>query len=596
MKNGCKIWLYILMIGGLISFVAGFLTLPYSITAGVWTVILAGVQMIGVAVLLFKQRKEGFYILCVMRIADLIYNIIVVQQVNVIFTLIPAIAMLAITYLFINKGMEQGETNENSVVMSNGNMESTNEATVLASTNTENAAYSNFTANDTDYKSGEQSNTARTYENRNASRSAKNNRTEEQKTPVFGSGKNMEIETDLYKELEIDRAWDEKMIRDHLKKLLKIWTQRQGATNDEQQLLEISNVLDLIESGFRFLTKATKRKQYDASLEAAYKNGKLTDEAEEKLYTILDQAREYYRKGNIKLATKFAEEVVAEKVNDVSAYEFLARCYMDVSAYNKALNTIDQGLAIFNDNLKLHWLGARIETVGTKNFDNAQKRVNKLIEIAPNESIGYSEQINLHLQQGDENLAFSEIDAYIAEHPDDNNFRQGVAYELDAYSKNCYYYDASQNVSFIADKQSYNKCLNLCEKAVEVYADEYTQKQLKRAQSYGKKEWNDWNLPSIKSLAIYGSLFVVMGFASEAFLMLGAIFYTVMGILIYFSFRPYWQIYKTYVTGKMGSTEQIISIMGEQTAKTAELIFNTLMKVIGLIFKVVLGLASGRWF
>lgn len=594
MKNGCKIWLYILMIGGLISFIVGFLTLPYSITAGVWTVLLAGIQMIGVAILLFKQRKEGFYILCVMKIVDFLYNVIIVRQVNVIFALISAIAMPVITYLFINKGMEQEKTSENSVVMSNGNMESTSEAAVLTSTNPENATYSSFTVNDIDYKSSEQSDTARVYEDNSGS--AKDNHTTEHKTPVFGSGKNIEIETDLYKELEIDRAWDEKTIRDYLKKLLKIWTQRQGATNDEQQLLEISNVLDLIESGFRFLTKTAKRKQYDAALEVAYKNKKLTDEAEEELYTILDQARAYYRKGNIKLATKLAEEVVAEKVNDVSAYEFLARCYMDVSAYNKALNVVDQGLAIFSDNLKLHWLGARIETVGTKNFNNAQNRVNKLIELAPNESIGYSEQINLHLQQGDENLAFSEIDSYIAEHPDDNSFRQGVAYELDAYSKTCYYYDASQNASFIADKQSYNKCLNLCEKAVEVYADEYTQKQLKRAQSYGKKEWNDWNLPSIKSLAIYGSLFAVLGFASEAFLMLGVIFYTVMGILIYFSFRPYWQIYKTYVTGEMGSTEQAISIIGEQTAKLAEWMFNTLMKVMGWIFKFVLGLASGRWF
>lgn len=57
----------------------------------------------------------------------------------------------------------------------------------------------------------------------------------ENKTPVLGSAKKMDISEDLYKELEIDRAWDEKTIRTYLKGIQKIWTQRQGATNDKEQ-------------------------------------------------------------------------------------------------------------------------------------------------------------------------------------------------------------------------------------------------------------------------------------------------------------------------------------------------------------------------
>ena len=60
----------------------------------------------------------------------------------------------------------------------------------------------------------------------------------------------------------------------HLKNLQKLWTQRQGATNDKEQLLLIDKVLKSIEDGYRFLTKAMKRKQYDQALELAYKAGK----------------------------------------------------------------------------------------------------------------------------------------------------------------------------------------------------------------------------------------------------------------------------------------------------------------------------------
>ena len=85
------------------------------------------------------------------------------------------------------------------------------------------------------------------------------------------------------KELEIDRAWDEKTIRTYLKGIQKIWTQRQGATNDKEQLLLIDKVLKMIEDAYRFLTKAIKRQQYDQALELAYKAGKIRDVAEEKL-------------------------------------------------------------------------------------------------------------------------------------------------------------------------------------------------------------------------------------------------------------------------------------------------------------------------
>ena len=184
----------------------------------------------------------------------------------------------------------------------------------------------------------------------------------------------------------------------------------------------------------------------------------------------------------------------------------------------------------------------------------------------------------------------------IAAHPDDNNFKRGVAYDLDTYSNTCYYYDAAQNATFIADKASYQKCLTLRTKAVEIFEDEHTQNQLEKAQYYGRKEWNDWNLPAIKSLALYGTIFAVLGYASEAFLALGLVLYMIMALLIYFSFRPYWQINKTYVTGQMGTLEMIVSQVGEKSAWAAQLALQWLIRIVGLVLKFVLGLASGRWF
>ena len=135
-------------------------------------------------------------------------------------------------------------------------------------------------------------------------------------------------------------------------------------------------------------------------------------------------------------------------------------------------------------------------------------------------------------------------------------------------------------------------------KATQIFNDEHTQNQLQNAQYFGQKEWNDWNMPAIKSLAIYGSIFAGLGLfsSSGAFLGLGLVFYAIMGLLIYFSFRPYWQINKTYVTGQMGQMEQVVNQLGDYSAKAAVFMLRALIKIVGLILRFVFGLASGRWF
>ncbi len=535
----------------------------------IYAAIISGLWIVASALML-KQIKAGFYLMCIQSIFIFIYNIGILRG-DIFSTLVAVILLPVVNYYFvITKWKTKVENN------------ATYEAVNINSSADDSVAYAS--------QSVQADNSAQKNDH------SKEDNFSGNKTSFFGSAKKMDITIDYYKELDIDRSWDEKTIREHLKNMEKIWIQRQGATNDKEQSLLIDKIIDNIRDARRYLIKAAKRQVYDQALELAYQAGRIVDVAEEKLRTILDQARAYYRKGNIKLAAKFAEEAVAGEVNDASAYDLLARCYFDMNTYDKALGVVDHGISIFKTDLNLHWLGARIATIGTKNFENAQQRINRLLELAPNNSIGHSEQVYLHLRSGDEKLAFQEIDSYIAAHPDDNNFKRGVAYDLDTYSNTCYYYDAAQNATFIADKASYQKCLTLRTKAVEIFEDEHTQNQLESAKYYGKKAWNDWNMPAIKSLATYGTIFTVLGFIAEGFLPIGIALYLVMGVLIYFSFRPYWQINKSYVTGKAGKLEKVISIAGDGTARMAEYAFKALIQTMSLIFKFIIGLASGRWF
>ena len=73
-----------------------------------------------------------------------------------------------------------------------------------------------------------------------------------------------------------------------------------------------------------------------------------------------------------------------------------------------------------------------------------------------------------------------------------------------------------------------------------------------------------------------------------------------MGILIYFSYRPYWLINQSYITGEPSAAEKLISGFGDFMAKAAKWLFKALVWLFKTLFfgtiKLALWIASGGPF
>lgn len=383
----------------------------------------------------------------------------------------------------------------------------------------------------------------------------------------------MTITMDLYKQLALERSWDEVRIRRTLTDRQKLWIGRGNACNDKDQLKQIDEMMDVLGQAFRYLTKPEKRKRYDKALDEAYKNGTIKDETEEKMKSVLEQAIEYYRKGNIKLAAQYAQEAIDGKVNEPRAWDTLAQCHYDMGDAGKALDTVDDGLAVFGDDIKLNWLGARIATIGTMDYADAQRRINRLIEIAPDRSIGHTEQIFLHFSKGNEELALQEVDRYIEEHPDDNDFKMNAAYDIIKFSNTSFVQDPVSKTYIIADKKGYERCMRLREKAQEIYEDDYTKQQVEKARYYGTLEFNEDNKGDLLWMyGVWGYVFIALvmltlggGGEPAELLPIGLLSLALSVppiILTVVSYRPYWQINRIYVTGDPGLLEKSVVTIG----------------------------------
>jgi len=169
-------------------------------------------------------------------------------------------------------------------------------------------------------------------------------------------------------------------------------------------------------------------------------------------------------------------------------------------------------------------------------------------------------------------------------------FKLRTAHNLDTYSNSCYYYDQEQDCIYIADKESYDLCVKLRTKANEIYDDPHTRDQLEDAKFYGQKEWDSWNSSSIKSLSIYGVIFLFLIWP------VGLAFLAIDALLIYYSFRPNWQINKTHVSGRMGTAEQIVNTIGRYTAKFGGWLIRFIWKAVLAILKFCVWIATGGPF
>ena len=91
MTKGCKIWLWLLMFGGVISVLTGLVALSQSTSVGIYTMCMGLLQLGAVSLLLFKQRKEGFYLLCAIDSSSVIYTLQISHNLNILCTLFSSL-------------------------------------------------------------------------------------------------------------------------------------------------------------------------------------------------------------------------------------------------------------------------------------------------------------------------------------------------------------------------------------------------------------------------------------------------------------------------------------------------------------------------
>jgi tetratricopeptide (TPR) repeat protein len=372
---------------------------------------------------------------------------------------------------------------------------------------------------------------------------------------------------DYYAVYAIDRNLDTKEIRKLLlKKQGEIRSNMaNGSLNSEEIANKLQEAFNDVANAIKVFKNEERRKEYDTMLDAAYEAGKIDVEAQKIAQDIYEEIEALFLKGDYRRAVQKCIETLNQGVKDYRIYVLLAQSYFAMNEVDRSLGTVEDGLNVHPNNIPLLKVGARYANEGKKDYDKAQKYVNRIFEVDSDSADAAAEQSYIYLSMGKEDMAYEQIDRYVEKHPNDMEFRKNVAYDLIGYSyNNCYTKDPESDAYVIASEEDYQKSLNLCNKASGLYSDSNTNTAYENAKSYGQVEFNDENREGIFWLKVAGGIYLFIGiiFLMQT-LSVGEGFLNVLPMLLFgilcihaaiklkkVSYRPYWQINKFILTGK----------------------------------------------
>lgn len=377
---------------------------------------------------------------------------------------------------------------------------------------------------------------------------------------------------DYYRLYDIDRNWKAKEIVNIIRKKQADARTQMAALQgrDEETLKKVQKIFNQASEALKNFKTEDKKKAYDKSLDEAYKNGQIDHEAQKQAENLMEEIEAMFIKGNYKAVVKACNDALNRKLYDEKLFSYMAKSYNFLGEFLKAFKSIEDGVKMYPSSIDILSTGARLYNVSKRDFDMSQEMINQMFKLDPDNKWANVEQIYLYLMFDKEDLAYKTLDQYLNLHPQDNEFKKACAHDLISYSMQFHVKDPQTGVYLLISKESYDKCVEIAEKAVRIYEDEITREALDTIRKFGEIEFNKDNKENIEWTIFAGALYLLGGVVALGESFFGLFGFAISAVLFFCAYelyqvskRPYWQIYKYYLTGRREPKEKVYIFIGK---------------------------------
>lgn len=363
---------------------------------------------------------------------------------------------------------------------------------------------------------------------------------------------------DYYEIFHLERSMSEKEIKKKMAGWSNMLTQMDGTTDPsnvaEKQWLKEQK--ELLREARKILFNAEKRKQYDMELDAALHAGQVNHEKTREVKDALERARRYFEQQHYTQAIEAAREAIDNHANTDEPYEIISRSQFMEGDYTESLETLDQGAEIYQGSQTLWWLRIRMH-IRMEQYEEAQTLLNRALERFRGYIRFEAEQAYLYFHAEKSKLGNRTMEAYLQQHPSDNEYRQQMAYNLIELSNYCYRYDTESEMQMIIDQKDYDRCLELVSAANRIYQDDYTKAALEDVRYYGERDYDEESKVIKKTymgisaaVGLIGLSALLKGSGAALILLaVAALFLVFRRVIDKNSYLPRWQLNRDYYRG-----------------------------------------------
>uniref|UniRef100_UPI00359C67C5 tetratricopeptide repeat protein n=1 Tax=Bifidobacterium adolescentis TaxID=1680 RepID=UPI00359C67C5 len=165
-----------------------------------------------------------------------------------------------------------------------------------------------------------------------------------------------------YELLGIEKSASEDEIRKAIRTVRKRFRQLEGSPDLDQRTMAEKKIAQIAEAE-KTLTDATVRQQYDASFDqnaAAANRQQASQSTQQSQGDLLEDAREYYLNGQLRLASYAVKEVTQTQHDNPDAWYLRAQISSDAGDYGDANFSVNQALRFVPNEPKLYGLMGEI--------------------------------------------------------------------------------------------------------------------------------------------------------------------------------------------------------------------------------------------
>lgn len=402
----------------------------------------------------------------------------------------------------------------------------------------------------------------------------------------------------------LQREQSESEIREILGEKQVGQLKRKQLSASAETLSCIMEYLDIINDAIYYLTNKERRIKYDKKLEQMYRDGMINNNTESKNRNNLAQAEKFYKEGSYSKAIFFADKAIQGDIKNKDAYILLINCYYETSDYSKAIEVLEKTLNIYSDDAELIFLAAHIYIL-CDDFENAQKKIDRLYTLNANKSSVISEQYFLDLNEAFQGKKFdvnkggkvlANIKSYIQANPEDNEFKKKTAYNMLGMTSSYYTQDKDAGTMYINSQEDFLKLKTMSEKAARIYDDNSMRLNFEKVRELGKIKYNSDNSDELKTLTVTGALVLIasaciMEINPIIAIFMVAVFVSPCVVLWRLSLKPKWEIDKIRYRGytdrlenTLIKTGQVLSIITKWSWKLTSKVFRFIINIATRIF------------